>query len=263
MGALLLTDEDISKINQIKSRTFRGYSKATGGGGAIVKSTKGGGGTTRSTTSGGGTTATSSSGGGTSKSTQSGGGTSQTSSAGGDHRHRVFRHMSDGGSSPARAYVAANGAGVHVQASTPEDLWTEGSSGNHSHSVSVPNHSHSFTVPNHTHTVTVPNHSHEVSIPNHSHEVTLPNHTHEILHGIFRLSELPTSVEIRVDGNLTPYTEISGQNLDLIPYLARDSNGKIKRGAWHEVSIKPDKRSRVNANVISRLFIQSLIGGTH
>lgn len=266
--------DDLLNINTLdltyENEKFRAYSQATEGGGATVQSTSAGGGTTRSTTEGGSSTQTSSSGGGTSKSTESGGGTSQTSSAGGNHTHMMFSYNGNDTSefTRRRYYTRSSGTSglniaVDLETSSTGDVYTAGSSGNHSHSVTIPSHSHNFTVPNHTHTVNIPSHSHSVTIPNHSHEITLPDHTHEIKHGIYRLNELPTSVEIRVDGNLTPYTSTSGQNIDLIPCLSKDSGGKIRRGQWHEVSIKPNKLSRVNANVISRLFIQSLIGGTH
>lgn len=259
-------DDDVVNVNTLelwlRTKPFRAYSRATAGGGATVQSTSSGGSTTRSTTSGGGTTATSSSGGGTSKSTNSGGGSTQTSTAGGNHRHRVFKYMSDGGSSPSRAYIAANGAGVNVQASTSEDLWTEGSSGNHSHSVSVPSHSHSFTVPNHTHSVDIPSHSHTVSIPSHTHDITLPNHTHDVRHEIVELNSFPSNVTIKVDGNTVDFSGTSADRLNLESYAEKDSNGKIRRGR-HEIEIFPNDLARIEADLVIRLFIQSHLGGNY
>src|SRR5690625_6162077 len=56
-------DDDVVNVNTLeltfRTRPFRSYSRATEGGGAIVKSTSSGGGTVKSTSSGGGTTATS------------------------------------------------------------------------------------------------------------------------------------------------------------------------------------------------------------
>lgn len=283
---------------------FRAYSKAIEGGGALVDSTESGGastqtsssggGTTATSSSGGGTTATSSSGGGTSTSTQSGGGTSrstnsgggttESSSAGGDHRHRMFSgqgFVENNLPGQSLRLTAANGRDIMVNSGSAGavEYFTEGSSGTHSHSVSIPNHSHSFTVPshshdfstpNHTHDVTVPNHTHDVSIPNHTHnvsipahthEIKLPDHTHEIEHGIFVLNRQPSSVEIRVDGNLVEsQTQTNGRDIDLIPFLEKDSSGKVTRN-WHEITITPDDLGRVNADVISRLFIQSREGG--
>lgn len=281
MGALLLTEKQHKELAQL-NRKFRGYSKATAGGGAIIDSTKGGGGTTRSTTSGGGTTRsttsggattqTSSSGGGTSTSTQSGGGSSQTSSGGGNHRHTMFTYTGDGTSAPNRFYSTyGTQASVVIQSTSGGDLVTAGASGSHTHSVSIPSHSHSFSTPNHTHSISIPSHSHDVSIPAHSHEVTildhtheieLPNHTHEVKHEIVELSTLPSRVTIKVDGNTVPHTAISGDRIDLTPYVNKDSNGKITRGR-HEVTISPNGLARVEADLIMRVFIQSNLGGIY
>ena len=294
-------DDDVVNVNRIeltfRTKRFRAYSRATEGGGAIIDSTKGGGGTTRSTTAGGGTTrsttsgggttqsttagggttSTSSSGGGTSTSTQSGGGTSQTSSAGGDHRHVVFNNADDfQGPILMRTFRDASGGLARFE-SDRTSLTTAGSSGNHSHSVSVPSHTHNFSTPNHTHTitlndhshsvtipshshdVTIPAHSHEVTIPDHTHEIELPNHTHEVKHEIVELSNTPSRVTIRVDGNVVPHTSTSGDRINLAYYLSKDVNGRITRGR-HEVSITPNGLARIEADLILRVFIQSQLG---
>lgn len=266
--------DDLVNVNTLsltfETEQFRSYSKATQGGGAVVESTSSGGGTTKSTTSGGGTTATSSSGGGTSTSTQSGGGSSRTSTAGGDHRHMIASYSGSSTSalSKNRYYTRSAGdsgynIGLDLESTTTGDLYTMGSSGSHSHDVSIPAHSHDFSTPNHTHSVTIPAHSHDVTIPAHTHTITLPNHTHEIEHGIFRLSTTPSQVSIKVDGNSVPHSGNSATNLDLVSYLAKDSSGKITRGTWHEIELTPNGRGRINANVIARLFIQSRTGGTY
>lgn len=281
-------DDDVVNVNTIeltyRTKKFRAYSQATEGGGSLVKSTKGGGGTTRSTTSGGGTTATSSSGGGTSTSTQSGGGSSQTSAAGGDHRHKIGEvttgviRDSDGpvwtggrfGSSVTSVRMGAGNASgsytfIHTPgeySGTPFSLWTEGSSGSHSHSVTIPTHSHSFSTPNHTHSVNIPNHSHEVTIPTHTHEIELPDHTHDVKHAIVELDTVPTRLTIKVDGNTVPHTAISGNRVDLIPYLQKDSSGKVTRGQ-HEVTISPNGLARIEADLIMRVFVQSQLGGNY
>ncbi|SCM13181.1 Phage minor structural protein [Bacillus wiedmannii] len=273
--------------------------ESTSAGGAVVNSTSAGGGVVNSTSSGGGSTQTSSSGGGSTQTSSSGGGGAFTSEAGGasvtsssgggNHRHMMFGFQTKIGDNPAGMdymnYTAAesNGGGaigVAIPAGGEEDLWTYTASGDHSHSVSIPshkhqvnipNHSHSVTIPNHTHSVSIPDHTHQISIPNHTHEInipnhthtiTLPDHTHDIQHGIYKLSEKPGRVTIKVDGNIVPVDSTSAQNINLIPYLSKDGGGKIERNKWHEITITPDKLGRVNANIISRLFIQSRTGGT-
>jgi len=274
-------DDDVVNINTVeltfRTKKFRAYSQATHGGGALVKSTKGGGsvvkstssggGTTKSTTSGGGTTATSSSGGGTSKSTESGGGSAPTSAAGGDHRHVMFTRTSKLG--PFDLNTFESQAGLVELSSHAQTLTTAGSSGNHTHSVTIPSHSHSFSTPNHTHSVTIPahshdvtipNHNHEIDIPNHTHEIELPDHTHEVKHEIIELSSTPSTVTIKVDGNTVPHTETSGDRIDLVQYLNKDSNGRIVRGR-HEIEIYPNSLARIEADLILRVFLQSQLGG--
>ncbi|MBP1917175.1 phage minor structural protein [Lederbergia galactosidilyticus] len=265
----------------------------TKGGGGIVKSTKGGGGTTQTTTSGGGTTRsttsggsstqTSSSGGGTSKSTASGGGTSISSAGGGNHHHTLFvDNGSAEGSLPYRSLQindGGQGSTIQVRKAGNANISTYSASGDHTHSVTIPTHTHNFEVPNHTHTVSIPNHSHEVTIPDHSHSVTVPEHTHEIdlpnhyheielpdhvhevEHGIYELNEDASKVIIKVDGNTVPYENTSGDRINLVDYMSKDSNGKINRGR-HEVQILPDGLARIEADLILRVFIQSQLGGS-
>ena len=236
--------DDMVNINKLlltyETTNFRAYSRATQGGGA----------TTRSTSSGGAATQTSSSGGGTSTSTSSGGATTQTSSAGGDHRHRIFTYVgpADTVSAPRRFFRPySDAANVIIESSLGDDLYTATSSGNHTHSISIPAHTHNFTVPNHTHIV---------SIPAHTHDVTIPNHTHAIEYGIYQLDRLPSAVSIKVDGNATGITELEGENIDLIAYLLKDTTGKINRG-WHTVEITPNDLGRINAQLTTQFFIRS------
>lgn len=281
-------DDDVVNINTIeltfRTKRFRAYSQATKGGGALVKSTKGGGGTTKSTTSGGGTTKsttsggavvkstssgggatpTSSSGGGVAKSTASGGGTTQTTTLYNDHDHVVL----DTGLDQQNETGTRHFHNVQV----PKSLFS------HSHGVTIPNHTHNFDIPNHSHTVNVPAHTHQIDIPNHSHDVTipahnhdvtipdhtheieLPDHTHEVEHKIVELSTLPSSVVIKVDGNTVPHTSTSGDRINLVDYMSKDSSGKINRGR-HEVTITPNGLGRIEADLILRVFIQSQLGG--
>lgn len=270
---LVYFPDEIVRLNKAilsyKTDKFRAYERAIKGGGAVVKSTSSGGGTTATSSSGGGTTATSSSGGGVSKSTESGGSTTQTSQAGGDHYHLMFEggNAVEHDESMDREFFAnASSSGgatarVVMGGTIANNLYTRGSSGNHSHSVNIPAHSHEFNTPNHTHNVTVPNHEHNVTIPNHTHDITLPNHTHDIEFGIFKLNELPSKVTITVDGNTVPITALNGDNIDLIPYLSKSGN-TVNRG-WHTISITPDNLGRINAQIYTQFFLQSRGGGDY
>ena len=240
-------DDDVVNINTVeltfRTKPFRAYSRATEGGGAIVKSTSAGGGTVRSTSSGGGTTATSSSGGGTSTSTQSGGGTTQSST--------VWENLSTINiKSNQPTFEGAD----HIHwIGIPLEAFK------HSHSTTLPAHSHNFSTPNHTHDVNIPNHTHEIEIPNHTHEIELPNHTHNVKHEIVELDTLPSNVTIKVDGNVVPHTSTSGDRINLVDYMSKDADGKITRGR-HEVEILPNGLARIEADLICRVFIQSQLG---
>lgn len=249
-------DDDVVNINTceltFRTKKFRAYSRATKGGGA----------TTRTTSSGGGQTVTSSAGGGTTVTSSSGGGSVQSSSSAGRHRHRVFGYSGHLGSEPladdwqmfdAPRMPDGSANGVVFIAGAAGDIYTQTADGEHTHSVPIPNHTHSVTIQDHTH---------NVAIPSHTHEVTLPNHTHEIDFGIFELNELPTKVTIKVDGNTVNFSDLDGDRIDLIPYLEKDSDGRITRGR-HEVEILPNARARIEADLILRVFIRSHLGGVY
>ncbi|WP_363549528.1 phage tail spike protein [Caldifermentibacillus hisashii] len=250
-------DDDVVNVNTceltFRTKKFRAYSRATEGGGATVTSTE----------SGGGTSATSSNGGGIAKSTESGGGSTTTSSANGTHRHKVFSlqgiysgAIDDFGIGHYLAPRASDGTqvgAIFLGGAHGGDIYTQTADGTHSHTVAIPNHSHNFQIPNHTHTV---------QIPNHTHNIVLPNHTHEVKHEIIELDNTPSKVTIKVDGNVVPHTSTSGDRIDLIPFISKDSNGKIQRGR-HEVEILPNSLARIEADLILRVFIRSKLGGVY
>jgi len=132
----------------------------------------------------------------------------------------------------------------------------------HNHSVTIPAHNHTVTIPSHFHTVIIPPHNHTVNIPNHTHDLTLPDHTHDIEHGIFE-GPTPTAVTVRVDGNVVPGLGTSADEVDIIPYLAKDSSGRIQRGTWHTIEIAPNSLGRIVATVLTQIFVQSRGGGNY
>lgn len=118
-------------------------------------------------------------------------------------------------------------------------------------SIDIPAHSHVFETEAHTHTV---------SIPAHQHGLTLGNHTHEILHGIYE-GATATGVTLKVDGSAVP--AIARDEMDIVAYLAKDENGKITRGTWHEIEIVPNGLTRIEASLFVQAFIQSVGGGDY
>lgn len=265
---------DVKNVNELlltfEILRFRAYERAIKGGGAVVGSTQAGGGTVASTSAGGSIVQSTSSGGSSTQTSSSGGGSVQSSSDGGDHVHKMFH---GGGIMPAEPttiglYTAFSDPGRNTAASfyakgTGSSFYTHGSSGNHSHTVTVAPHTHTMTTPDHQHSINLPSHQHEVHLNPHSHEIQLPDHTHEIEYGIFEFNETPSNITITVDGNVVPFTSTSGQDINLIPYLAKDTDGKLQRGRYVEIKITPNKLARINATVTGRLFIQSRSGGTY
>ncbi|MGI0534937.1 phage tail protein [Bacillus pfraonensis] len=254
---------------------------STSAGGANVSSTSSGGGTVGSTSAGGASVQTSSSGGGIAKSTASGGSSTQTSSSGGGSvsttSSKIFGEMqietsiSTGGDLENHRHTTTftdqfnHNHSVNVPSHT-HSVSVPSHTHNfdipdHSHTTNIPDHAHSINIPNHTHEVTIPNHTHTVEIPNHTHEVTIPDHIHEIDFGIYELNRTPSSIKITVDGNVVPITDTSKENIDIIPYLSKDTDGKINRGRWVEIKLTPNDLARITATVNSRLFISSNIGG--
>jgi hypothetical protein len=235
-----------SNNNEVKLmdlKNYRLYSRGTKSGGAVIKSSGSGGGSVQTSSSGGGSTQTSSSGGGSTVTSASGGGTTATSS------NYIEQHIMSG--------VPENSVGTDNWGYHLHEVVTPG----HNHDVTIPNHTHSVTTPNHTHSVGIPAHTHSVPTPEHTHEINIPDHSHDIDYGIFELDRMPTAVVIKVDGNTVPFTQTSGDNIDLIPYLSKDTDGKVNRG-WHTVSITPNDLARINAQIFGQYFIQSRGGGS-
>jgi phage minor structural protein len=221
--------QDAVKINSVhlnyEVEAFRAYSKA-------IKS-------------GGSSTQTSTSGGGVSKSTASGGGSVVTSASGGNHSHLMHKlYDSTGVQDPGTfyGYYGRDSAGVELSGYLPwypADVWTHGASGDHTHSIDLPLHSHSF------------------STPDHAHDVSIPSHSHGIDYGIYENSTAPTSVTLKVDGNTVSGAALNENDFDIVPFMTKDSSGRITRGTWHTVEITPNTLGRVSLNLITQIFIQS------
>lgn len=230
-----IPDEAV-RINKVmlsyENVPFRGYSKAIEGGGAITTSTEAGGFTSDTTSTLPASIETSRKAGTWFSDPGYTSGADITDNPG-DHNHGIpsgTQLLVAGGGSVA---WTPSGSHTHVQIN-----W------NHSHQVDLPAHNHGFEVPDHTH------------------GIELPNHTHGIEFGIF---EGPTAdeVAVSVDGNVINGLGVNESNVDLIPYLSVDGEGKVLRGQWHEIEIAPNDLSRIRASVIVQFFVQSRGGGNY
>jgi phage minor structural protein len=238
---------DVVNVNTMdltyETTYFRGYTKGSAAGGGTLISTTSSSGGGQTTSAGGGQT------------TSAGGG--QTSSENGEHFHRLFVGGVDANATfPKRRYFAylkdSNVAtSVNFEADTGGDIYTYEAEGSHTH-----------TTEDHTHSVS--DHTHSVSDHDHQVEIEIKPHEHEQIYGIYKHSSLPSSIEIKVDGVEIPQSDLSGENINIVPYLSKDSDGRILRNTWHEITLRPtDELALINATLIQRLFISSHIGGKY
>lgn len=233
--------QEMARINKmilsVRFESFRGYTKG-------VESAPG---STEASSSGGNSAQTTNSAQINLTSTQSGGGATKTtyatvsepdgSAGGGLHNHGI----------PNNTVLAITSDGKTVTGSigfTP--------SGKHKHDVDVPAHSHGISVPGH---------AHSVEIPAHTHGVKIPAHTHGITFGIYQ-GPTATSAAIFVDGAQMP-TVSDYSNIDVIAHLSKDGGGKVQRGTWHSIQIKPNTSSRIVAALFTQLFTNSRGGGDY
>lgn len=150
---------------------------------------------------------------------------------------------------PFRGYTKAqSGGGGHATVSSEEKLVSSGTSG----AIGATGTDQSlYGTTHHYHNLI------RVNLP--AIEMTLPSHTHPMALGIYE-GETASGVAIQVDGTTVPSAAISGGEFDACAYLSKDSRGKIRRGAWHEIRFTPTGQTRVAVNVYVRTFLRSLTG---
>lgn len=128
-------------------------------------------------------------------------------------------------------------------------IWTP--SGAHEHEA----HSHEIDIPRHRHDFEVPDHSHRFEVQDHSHNFTVPAHRHDVSPGIFRFGN-PRSFTLYVNGRARQTFSSTSAEIDITSYLL-DTGGKIPRGTWHNVEIRPNDLSYITINIYLQGFIQS------
>ncbi len=246
--------DNVVRINEVNFTytlsAFRAYSKSAEAGGGSSQTSSSGGGSSQTSSSGGGSSQTSSTDGGATVTSASGGGSNVTTA-----QHVTASAKTTGMSAPAHdpgiglPTTTSNG---HYHLTLLHEHTVVG--GSHTHKVEIPAHTHNVKVPSHAHTINIPAHTHSVSIPAHTHSVTIPAHKHGIEYGIYTGSRA-SSATIKVDGVRIPVTVKPYDNIDITGYLSADDNGKIQRGMWHEIEIKPDALTRIEASVQITVYI--------
>ncbi|MNO28118.1 Prophage endopeptidase tail [compost metagenome] len=245
--------EETARINKVmlsfRVEAFRGYSRAIAGGGAVQKSTEAGGSSTPTTSTEPQRVP--------STSTKE----AVIQSASTSNNWDLFKIEVPDAVDPV--FDHNHGIPTDTELRTADGgTVTFVASGAHSHVLSA-DHRHDVTIPAHDHTVTIPSHNHTVTIPPHTHEIEIPAHTHDIEFGIYE-GPVPSQVVVRVDGVIVPGIGVGADEVDIIPYLSNDGNGKVKRGTFHEVTITPvNSLGRVVATVFTQIFAQSRGGGDY
>ena len=203
----------------------------------------------------------------------------------GEHRHTVYDE-GDGHShsiprSTLRHYhpVSASGSGS-VSVNNSEDGQSGFSHkhnfkikahthpikvGGHTHPIKVGNHTHPIKVGGHTHPIKVGNHTHPIQVGNHTHPIKVGSHSHEIEPGIFE-SGNPTQAKILIDGVEKRTITNATSEIDITQDLLK--NGKVPRGQWIKISVKPSDAAPNNMAYISVFgntfaYIQSYTGGNY
>ena len=91
--------------------------------------------------------------------------------------------------------------------------------------------------------------------------MTIPSHTHETEYGIYQASEQPTSATVRINGQdaFSMGTEWEG---DISQYLV-GSDGKIPRGRFVNIEVRPNTIARITVAAAPQGFIESKGGGRY
>lgn len=218
---------------KVRLEGFRTYSKVTSATGTTSQTSASGGGSTQTSTSGGGSSETTTADGDASITSASGGGTSSTTN-----------------NSQEVTQFTGNENENYGHHNHRYDLI------NHTHSFSTPSHSHSVQVPSHRHEVDIPDHEHQVKIPSHSHGFTIPGHDHQITPGIFRFGA-PTGFTLYINGKRAAQYSSTSQEIDLTPLLVEPATGKIPRGGWQSLEVRPNDLAYISIALSVQGFVQS------
>ena len=237
---------ELVRINKLilnfRLTAFRGYTQGTSAGGQTASTTSGGGGSTQTSSSGGGRTETTTNNGQTSS-----GASNRTTTT--TQAEVVTTWKLSNTYVPDAMSTAGDPPHIHALLASPI----------------VPAHSHEMahthSINGHQHNVTIPSHTHDINIPSHEHGFSIPQHTHATIYGIYQ-GGTASSATLRVDGKNVGAVQQS-QDIDIVDYLSKDGGGKVQRGTWHTVEIIPNALTRVEADIMTQIYVQSHGGGDY
>lgn len=208
----------------VRLTPFRAYSKGVADGGSVSKSSGGGGGTVRATTEDG----------------------------------RVDKTTGDGG----LEYMTTGEGYLQSSWYSEGDLVDWHFDGVNWHSHQGRKHNHTFTIPDHDHKMQISPHDHTINLEDHYHWIDIEDHEHPIQYGLY-LGPSATSMSVYLDDVLIgTYNTSYISDLNLIPSISQDANGKVLRGA-HTLKIVPNGLTRVECSFLIRLFTNSIGAGQY
>ena len=172
----------------------------------------------------------------------------------GVHKHTV-QHAHNLNAHTHASFTSGPSPAVTVTV-TPE------SSSNGKHSHDIESHTHRFDHWHHvTATVTIPAMSFDLDA--HSHTVSIPDHEHELRYGVYEGARA-SAITLVVDGEAVPAEAMgTDRELDVSAYLRKNDDGRVTRGAWHEIEFTPDGITRITADLFFQVFIQSRGAGDY
>lgn len=122
-------------------------------------------------------------------------------------------------------------------------------------SIEIPSRGVDITIPSSSSSVTIPGQSFNITIPGHSHQIKIPSHTHEMTPGIYRFGS-SRSFELYVNGVKKGDFDSTSGEIDLT-HLLTDETGKIPRGRWQTVEVRPNNLAYVSIALSVQGFVQS------
>lgn len=119
----------------------------------------------------------------------------------------------------------------------------------------IPTRSVDIDIPGSSSSVTIPGQRFNITIPGHSHRIDIPPHNHEMTPGIYRFGS-SQSFQLFVNGVKKGDFDSTGAEIDLT-HMLTDDTGKIPRGRWQTVEIKPNNLAYVSIALSVQGFVQS------
>lgn len=121
--------------------------------------------------------------------------------------------------------------------------------------INIPSRKVNISIPGSSSSISIPGQSISITIPGHTHQINIPSHTHDMVPGIYRFGN-SQSFDIYVNGVNKGHFDGTSTELDLTDFLL-DDTGKIPRGRWLSLEVRPNNLAYVSIALSVQGFIQS------